>query len=104
MKDLAEVGWVSFHSTHQHLPSVSSHSTHPTPDDFSSWEPDAEGAALPFLAFHINAAAHQIEVFLDQGQAQAGVQAVAAARRIDPVEALENQRPRFRADADAGVG
>ena len=48
-------------------------------------------------------AAHQIDVFLDDRQPQPGVQAVGVARRVGPVEALEDVLARLRGDADARV-
>src|SRR4051794_1814968 len=64
---------------------------------------DPERAALAFPALDADLAAHQLHVLLDDGQAQPGVQAVAVARRVGAVEALEDVLARLLRDADARV-
>src|SRR5687768_12771957 len=65
---------------------------------------DREGTPLALPgADHIDLAAHQLEVALDDRQAQPGVGRVGLPRRVSPVEALEDVGPRLRRDADAGV-
>src|SRR5215831_1763055 len=66
-------------------------------------EAHAKRAALALGAFDGDGAAHQVDVALDDGQAQPRVQAVGAARGVGSEETLENMLPGFRADADAGV-
>src|SRR5579864_8575452 len=64
---------------------------------------NAERAPGAFAALHGDLATHQVDVALDDRQPQAGVQALGLARRIGPVEALEDVRPGLRLDADPGV-
>src|SRR5713101_9453572 len=64
---------------------------------------NAKRRPLALGTLHADRAAHQVDVALDDGQADAGMKPVGLTRWVGAVEALEYVFPRLGGDADAGV-